>query len=40
MAIRAALLGVTAQSQPPSQWPSQTDIADALGITRARVGQV
>ncbi len=39
--IRAALLGVTASdSQPPSLWPSQTDIADSLGITRARVGQV
>ena len=39
--IRAALLGVTASdSQPPSLWPSQTDVADSLGITRARVGQV
>jgi serine/threonine protein kinase/predicted transcriptional regulator len=39
--IRAGLLGVTApESQPASQWPSQTDVADALHITRARVGQV
>lgn len=39
--IRAGMLGVTAPaSQPASQWPSQTDVADALGITRARVGQV
>lgn len=39
--VRAGLLGVTApDSQPPSAWPSQTDVADALGITRARVGQV
>ena len=29
-----------AESRPPEQWPSQTDIADALDITRARVGQV
>ena len=39
--IRAGLLCVAAPaSQPASQWPSQTDVADALGITRARVGQV
>lgn len=39
--ICTGLLGVTApESQPPSSWPSQTDVADALGITRARVGQV
>jgi serine/threonine protein kinase len=39
--IRAGLLGVTApESQPASQWPSQTDVADALGVTRARIGQV
>ena len=28
------------ESQPASHWPSQTDIADALHVTRARVGQV
>ncbi|MCZ2341285.1 MAG: BREX system serine/threonine kinase PglW [Bacteroidales bacterium] len=39
--VRAGLLGVTApDSQPPSTWPSQTDVSAALGITRARVGQV
>ena len=39
--IRTALLGVTApESQPPAHWPSQSDIADPLGISRARVGQV
>lgn len=39
--IRAGLLGVTApESQPPNQWPSQTDVADAVGVTRARIGQV
>jgi serine/threonine protein kinase len=39
--IRAGLLGITArESQPACHWPSQTDIADALSITRARVGQV
>lgn len=39
--VRAGLLGVSApESQSPSVWPSQTDVGDALGITRARVGQV
>ena len=39
--MRAELLGVTApESQPASQWPSQTDVADSLLVTRARVGQV
>lgn len=39
--IRAGLLGVTAPTgQPPNQWPSQTDVADAVGVTRARIGQV
>jgi predicted XRE-type DNA-binding protein len=39
--IRAALLGVTApESQPASAWPSQSGVAEALGITRARIGQV
>ena len=28
------------ERQPACHWPSQTDIADALTITRARVGQV
>ena len=36
-----ACSGVTARRvNRPAIWPSQTDIADALGITRARVGQV
>jgi serine/threonine protein kinase len=39
--IRAALLGVTAgDGQSPSVWPSQSDVADSLGTTRAKVGQV
>ncbi len=39
--IRAGLLSVTApDTQPPTQWPSQSDVADGLGLTRARVGQV
>ncbi|AGA26319.1 BREX system serine/threonine kinase PglW [Singulisphaera acidiphila] len=39
--IRTALLGVTvADSQPPDKWPSQSDVADALGLSRARVGQI
>ena len=39
--IRAGFLGVTApESQPSSQWPSQTDVADGLLVTRARIGQV
>lgn len=39
--IRAGLLGVMApQSQSATQWPSQTDVAEALSITRARVGQI
>jgi serine/threonine protein kinase len=39
--VRAGLLGTNASdSQPASQWPSQTDIAEALSITRARIGQV
>lgn len=39
--VRTGLLGVSApESQPPGIWPSQTDVAEALGITRARVGQV
>ena len=39
--IRAGLLGVTVrESQPACHWASQSDIADALTITRARVGQV
>ena len=28
------------ESQPASQWPSQTDVADGLLVTRARIGQV
>ncbi|VTU01485.1 serine threonine protein kinase : Nuclease-like protein,protein kinase family protein OS=Singulisphaera acidiphila (strain ATCC BAA-1392 / DSM 18658 / VKM B-2454 / MOB10) GN=Sinac_1959 PE=4 SV=1: NERD: Pkinase: Pkinase: RNA_pol_A_CTD [Gemmataceae bacterium] len=39
--VRSGLLGLSApDSQPPGAWPSQTDVAEALGITRARVGQV
>jgi serine/threonine protein kinase len=39
--IRAGFLGVTApESQPAVHWPSQTDVADGLLVTRARVGQV
>lgn len=39
--MRAGLLGVSApDSQPASNWPSQKDVANALGITRARVGQI
>ena len=39
--IRAGFLGVTApESQPASHWPSQTDVADGLLVTRARIGQV
>jgi serine/threonine protein kinase/predicted XRE-type DNA-binding protein len=39
--IRAGFLGVTAPiSQPSSQWLSQTDVADSLLVTRARIGQV
>ena len=39
--MRAGLLGVTSpDSQPASQWPSQTDVAEALSVTRARIGQI
>lgn len=39
--MRAGLLGVTAPaSQSASQWPSQTDVAEALSVTRARIGQI
>jgi serine/threonine protein kinase len=39
--VRVGLLGVNASDgQPASLWPSQTDIAEALGVTRARIGQV
>jgi len=39
--VRAGLLGTNAsEGQSVSQWPSQTDIAEALGVTRARIGQV
>jgi serine/threonine protein kinase len=39
--IRGRLLGVTApESQAASHWPSQTEVADSLEVTRARVGQV
>lgn len=37
--IRTALLVVDG-AQPPDQWPSQSDVADSLDISRARVGQV
>jgi serine/threonine protein kinase len=39
--IRLALLGLQPPySESPCQWPSQTDVAEARNITRARVGQV
>lgn len=39
--MRAGLLGVTAPaSTSASQWPSQTDVAEALSVTRARIGQI
>ena len=39
--IRSALLGTTApEGQAANLWPSQSEVADALSITRARVGQV
>lgn len=39
--IRTALLGVEAsESRPTEHWPSQSDIAESLDISRARVGQV
>ncbi len=39
--IRTALLGVEANGfKSPDHWPSQSDIADSLDISRARVGQV
>ena len=39
--LRTGLLGVNAPaSQPATYWPSQTEVADALKVTRARVGQV
>src|SRR5262249_20740515 len=39
--IRAGLLGTNARDgQPASLWPSQTDIAEAVHVTRARIGQV
>jgi serine/threonine protein kinase len=39
--IRTTLLGLTgSESQPPSRWLSQSEIADTLDISRARVGQI
>jgi serine/threonine protein kinase len=39
--IRCSLLGVTApESQPACLWPSQTDVAEALGLSPAKVYQV
>lgn len=39
--IRCALLGTSApESQAADLWPSQSEVADALSLTRARVGQV
>ena len=39
--IRACLLGMSApDGQSPDLWPSQSEAADALSITRGRVGQV
>jgi serine/threonine protein kinase len=39
--IRCSLLGLApTTTELASRWPSQTDVADTLGITRARVGQI
>ncbi len=39
--IRAGLLGTNARDgQPACFWPSQTDIAESVSVTRARIGQV
>ena len=39
--ILEALFGLSKEApKHPSLWPSQTDVADALGLTRARVSQV
>ncbi|QGJ70863.1 BREX system serine/threonine kinase PglW [Planctomycetales bacterium 10988] len=39
--IRCALLGTSApEGQAADLWPSQSEVADALSLTRARVGQV
>lgn len=39
--IRCALLGTSApEGQAVDLWPSQSEVADALSLTRARVGQV
>lgn len=39
--ILEALFGLSAEApHPASSWPSQTEVAEALGITRARVSQV
>ena len=39
--IRACLLGISApDGQAADLWPSQSEVASALSITRARVGQV
>jgi len=39
--IRAGVLGTNARDgQPASLWPSQTDIAESVSVTRARIGQV
>jgi serine/threonine protein kinase len=39
--IRTTLLGVTgSESRPPGHWPSQSDVAEVLDISRARVGQI
>jgi serine/threonine protein kinase len=39
--IRASLLGISApDGQAADLWPSQSEVADALSITRGRVGQV
>jgi hypothetical protein len=39
--ILEALFGLSAEApEHPSLWPSQTDTAEALGLTRARVSQI
>ena len=38
--ILEALFGFSENAAPASPWPSQTDTAEALGLTRARVSQI
>lgn len=38
--VRAALLGQPEEDDEMSPWPSQAELAETIGITRARVGQI